>query len=102
VKPVRHIPAVNREPSPSARIRTVSAAENSDIPGIPPSFSQFYERLSVPNLPIKRIAAIRIAPVEIECRLKGFPTVSIKADRVDIHLASRDLIFRGAVEVISD
>jgi len=102
VEPVRHIPAGHGEPSPSAQIRTISEPENSDIPERPLNISQFYGQLSIPNLPLNRIAAIRIAPVEINCRLKGFPTVSIKAERADIHLASRDLTFRGSVEVVSE
>ena len=40
--------------------------------------------------------------MEINCRLKDFPAVSIKADRADIHLASRNLTFRGSVEVVSE
>lgn len=77
VKPARHIPAGHRQSSPSAQTRTLSAPENSDIPERLPNFSQFYGRLSIPKLPFNRIAAIRIAPVEINCRLDDLPDASI-------------------------
>jgi len=81
-------------------------------PTLPPEFAQvsnvipitspFNAGFFVPNLPLNRIASVRMAPVDIAYFRNGKPAVRIRAESAEISPADKEFIFRGSVEVVSE
>ncbi len=101
IKPVVHTTPGRRESFRPPPIIACSARDNSQCAERPPNIPQIYGQLSIPSLPFNRVAAIRIAPVEITYFINDAPAVRVKALIAQISPVKRELIFRGAVEVVS-
>ncbi len=79
----------------------LSPDESSEVSSKTPSPSLYNLDFSILNLPLSRIASIRIAPVEINYFTKAEHIIKIRAARAEIGPPNKELIFRGSVEVVS-